>query len=130
MANQWTNKRASGFPRLSCLCFVTTKRRVVRGRLSSVVQARCTLPYVVQRSDHHASSPRRQRCSPPGGVIMPRKPNILSVAEFLELKGTQKGPLVIYFNEKQLANFTREAKPGRGKPPGKNLTLTLTEMPG
>src|SRR5688500_18255688 len=61
---------------------------------------------------------------------MLRKPNVLTLAEFLKLKGTQKGPVVVYFNETQWKNFTRGAKPGKGKPPRKSLTLTLAELPG
>ena len=61
---------------------------------------------------------------------MPNKPNVLTVAEFLKLKGTQKGPVVVYFNGDQWANLTRDIKPGKGKPPDKTMTLTLTELPG
>ena len=60
---------------------------------------------------------------------MPNKPNVLTVAEFLKLKGT-KGPVVVYFNGDQWANLTRDIKPGKGKPPDKTMTLTLTELPG
>ena len=58
------------------------------------------------------------------------KPKILSLAEFLKLKGKQKSPVVVYFNADQWANLTRDMKPGKGKPPDKTLTLTLSEIPG
>jgi hypothetical protein len=61
---------------------------------------------------------------------MPSKPNVLTVAEFLKLKGTQKRPVIVYFNGDQWANLTRNVRPGKGKPPGKTMTLTLMELPG
>lgn len=61
---------------------------------------------------------------------MQAKPTVLSLAEFLKLKGTQKGPIVVYFNGDQWGHLTRDLKPGKGKPPDKNLTLALTELPG
>ena len=58
------------------------------------------------------------------------KPKILTLAEFLKLKGKQKSPVVVYFNATQWANLTRDISPGKGTPPEKTLTLTLTEIPG
>ena len=60
---------------------------------------------------------------------MSTKLNVLSLAEFLKQKKL-KSPMVVYFNANQWANLTRDIKPGRGKPPEKTLTLTLTEIPG
>lgn len=61
---------------------------------------------------------------------MSTKLNVLTLAQFLKLKGKQKSPVVVHFNASQWANLTRDLKPGRGKPPAKTLTLTLTEIPG
>jgi hypothetical protein len=61
---------------------------------------------------------------------MPNKPEILTVTEFRKLKGTVKKPIIVYFNEKQWANLTRNLKPLKGKPPKKTMTLTLSELPG
>ena len=58
------------------------------------------------------------------------KPKILTLAEFLKLKGKQKSPVVVYFNANQWDNLTRDISPGKGTPPEKTLTLTLTEIPG
>jgi hypothetical protein len=62
---------------------------------------------------------------------MARKPTILTVSEFLKLKGKQKNPVIVYFDEKQWANLTRGLKPTKEEPPKSNtLTFTLTTLPG
>jgi hypothetical protein len=62
---------------------------------------------------------------------MARKPTILTLSEFLKLKGKQKKPVIVYFDEKQWANLTRGLKPTNQKPPRNNtLTFTLTTLPG
>lgn len=61
---------------------------------------------------------------------MVTKPNVLTLAEFLQLKGPQRGPVIVYFNGDQWANMTREINAGKGKPPENKMTLTLTELPG
>jgi hypothetical protein len=61
---------------------------------------------------------------------MARKPNVLTLPEFLKLKGKQKGPIVVYFNADQWANVTKSVSPGKGKRPERTLTLALTEIPG
>ena len=61
---------------------------------------------------------------------MARKPNLLSLSEFLKLKGKQKGPIVVYFDADQWSNLTKSIEPGTGKRPEKTLSLSLTEIPG
>lgn len=59
------------------------------------------------------------------------KPTILTLSEFLKLKGKQKKPVIVYFDEKQWANLTRGLKPTDQEPPQNNsLTFTLTRLPG
>jgi hypothetical protein len=59
------------------------------------------------------------------------KPTILTLSEFLKLKGKQKKPVIVYFDEKQWANLTRGLKPSKEEPPAANtLTFTLTTLPG
>ena len=61
---------------------------------------------------------------------MPRKPTILTLDEFLKLKGKQKNPSIVYFNEQQWAKLTRGLKPTDGKPPKTGVRLALTTLPG
>lgn len=62
---------------------------------------------------------------------MARKPTILTLGEFLKLKGKQKKPVIVYFDEKQWANLTHGLKPTEQQPPQNNtLTFTLTTLPG
>ena len=61
---------------------------------------------------------------------MARKPTILTLSEFLKLKGKQKKPVIVYFDEKQWANLTRGLKPTDQEPLRNNtLTFTLTTLP-
>ena len=61
---------------------------------------------------------------------MPAKPDFYTLAEFRKLSGNFKKPIVIYFNEKQLANLNSSARPKTGKPPAKTLSLTATQVDG
>jgi hypothetical protein len=62
---------------------------------------------------------------------MARKPEILTLREFLKVRGKQKRPALVYFNEKQWANLTRGLKPTvQAPPPDNTLTFTLTTLPG
>jgi hypothetical protein len=61
---------------------------------------------------------------------MPAKPEFYTLAEFRKLSGNFKKPIIIYFNEKQLANLNSSAKPKTGKPPSKSLSLTITQVDG
>jgi len=61
---------------------------------------------------------------------MPTKPEFYTLAEFRKLSGNFKKPIVIYFNEKQLANLNAGAQAKSGKPPAKALSLTITEVAG
>ena len=49
---------------------------------------------------------------------------------FRKLSGNFKKPIVIYFNEKQLAKLNASARPKTGKPPGKSLSLTVSQVDG
>ena len=44
---------------------------------------------------------------------------IPSLGEFLELRGKQESPLVVYFDKRQWANLTWGLKPTDKKPPRK-----------
>ncbi len=58
------------------------------------------------------------------------KPAILSLTELMKLKGSQKTPLVVYFDKeewKALKGSLRKAK--EGNRPGKAVTLTLATLP-
>ena len=61
---------------------------------------------------------------------MPAKPEFYTLAEFRKLSGSFKKPVVIYFNQKQLANLNGSARPKSGKPPAKSVTLTISEVAG
>ena len=61
---------------------------------------------------------------------MPSKPEFYTLAEFRKLSGSFKKPVVIYFNDKQLANLSSGARQMTGKPPSKGLYLTVTEVAG
>lgn len=64
-----------------------------------------------------------------GGTRMPT-PTILSLGEFLKLRGKQKNPVLVYFDKQQWANLTRGLKPTDEKPPRRGVTLALTALPG
>lgn len=70
--------------------------------------------------------------SPAGaaGTEMGAKPNVLTLSEFLKLRGQQKGPVIIYLNEQQWENLTRGLKPGDGQPPRTGARMMLTTLPG
>jgi hypothetical protein len=59
------------------------------------------------------------------------KPNIVTFNEFLKLKGAQKGPLTIYFDEQRWKSLTKGIKPVEGKAPkkGKGIHLALFTSP-
>lgn len=61
---------------------------------------------------------------------MGAKPTVLTLGEFLELRGQKRGPLIIYFNQQQWGNLTRDLKPSDGKAPGAGARLVLTTLPG
>jgi hypothetical protein len=61
---------------------------------------------------------------------MPTKPEFHTLAEFRKLSGSFKKPIVIYFNEKQLANLNASASAKTGKPPTKTLSLTVSQIDG
>lgn len=61
---------------------------------------------------------------------MPTKPEFFTLAEFRKVSGSFKKPIVIYFNEKQLAKLNESARPKSGKPPAKALTLIVNEVAG
>ena len=56
-------------------------------------------------------------------------PNIVSFDQFLKLRGEQKEPLTIYFNEQQWKNLTKGMKPVDGKIPKKGVRLFLFASP-
>ena len=61
---------------------------------------------------------------------MPAKPEFYSLAEFRQLSGNFKKPIVIYLKEKQLANLNASAKQKTGKAPAKTLSLTVSIVDG
>lgn len=61
---------------------------------------------------------------------MPAKPEFYTLAEFRKLSGNFKKPIVIYFNEKQLAKLSSSAQAKSGKPPAKSLSLTVSQVDG
>lgn len=56
-------------------------------------------------------------------------PNIVSLDEFLKLKGEQKEPLTIYFDEQQWTTMTKGLRPVEGKPAKKGIRLALFTSP-
>lgn len=56
-------------------------------------------------------------------------PNIVSFDEFLKLKGEQKEPLTIYFDEQQWKTLTKGLRPVEGKLPKKGIRLALFTSP-
>jgi hypothetical protein len=61
---------------------------------------------------------------------MTGKSTILTLDEFLKLKGRQKKPVVVYFNEQQWRKLTRGLKPTDEKMPKTGVRLALTALPG
>ena len=61
---------------------------------------------------------------------MAGKPTFLSLREFLKLRGEQKNPVIVYFDEKQWASLTRGLKPSTEKPPKTGAKMILTTLPG
>jgi hypothetical protein len=62
---------------------------------------------------------------------MAQKLTILTLSEFLKLRGKQKKPVIVHFDGKQWANLTRGLKPTSKQPPrSNNLTFILTTLPG
>jgi hypothetical protein len=58
------------------------------------------------------------------------KPSILTLSEFLKLRGKQRKSVLIYFNEEQWNNLTAKAKPGNRKPnETESITLSLITLP-
>jgi hypothetical protein len=56
-------------------------------------------------------------------------PNIVSFDEFLKLRGEQKEPLTIYFDEQQWKTLTKGLRPVEGKLPKKGIRLALFTSP-
>jgi hypothetical protein len=61
---------------------------------------------------------------------MAKMPTILSLSEFLKIKGKHKAPVIIYFDDKQWANLTRGMKPVAGKASTTGVSLVLSTLPG
>jgi hypothetical protein len=61
---------------------------------------------------------------------IPPKPTILTLHEFLGLKGEQSQSTLVYFNEPQWGNLTRNLRPRKGKVPAASPMITLTTFPG
>jgi hypothetical protein len=57
------------------------------------------------------------------------KPDILSFSEFKKLRGQQKKPLVVYFDEKQFKKLVSGSKPEKGEPNPRGVTITLAKLP-
>jgi hypothetical protein len=56
-------------------------------------------------------------------------PNIVSFDQFLKLRGEQKEPLTIYFDEQQWKTLTKGLRPVDGKLPKKGIRLALFTSP-
>jgi len=54
----------------------------------------------------------------------------LTLREFLKLRGKQKNPVIVHYNEKQWATLTRDLKPVNKTPPKTGLQMILTTLPG
>jgi hypothetical protein len=61
---------------------------------------------------------------------MPAKSPFLTVSQYRKLRGKQKKPVIVHFNERQWANLTRGLKPVDKRPPKSGVQMILTTLPG